>query len=271
MAEQLYTTLNNGVQMPLLGLGVYDMYNKEAEQAISTAFEIGYRLIDTATMYRNETEVGNAVRNSGIKRDEIFVTTKVNNPDHGYDAALRAFDQSMKKLNIGHIDLYLVHWPMKPRKDTWKALEHLYNTKQVRSIGVANYLMPFLHELETYASIVPVLNQVEFSPFLFSNDLLQYCNEHKIQLQSYTPITKGAKLKDKRLVQVAGKYGKTPAQIILRWNIQHGVSTIPKSANPERQKENFGIFDFNISEEDMRSIDSFDEKFRVQDNPMNYL
>lgn len=142
--QQLFTTLNNGNRMPLLGLGVYDMYNKEVENAIESAIEIGYRLFDTAAMYGNEVEVGNAIRQSGIERQEIFVTTKLNNPDHGYDATMKAFDTSMKKLNIDFIDLYLIHWPIKGRrKETWKALEYLYNNQQVRAIGVANYLVPF--------------------------------------------------------------------------------------------------------------------------------
>jgi diketogulonate reductase-like aldo/keto reductase len=168
MSNQLYTNLNNGCQMPLLGLGVYDMYNREAEQAVLWAFETGYRLIDTAEMYKNETEIGNAVRESGIDRTEIFITTKVNNGDQGFDKTLRAFDESLKKLNIDYIDLYLVHWPIKAtRKDTWLALEKLYTEGRVKAIGVANYLIPFLSELESYSSIVPAVNQVEFSPYLY--------------------------------------------------------------------------------------------------------
>lgn len=258
--------------MPLLGLGVYDMYHQEAERVIGKALEIGYRLIDTAAMYQNEREVGNAVRQSGISRTEIFITTKVNNPDQGYDATLKAFDASMKKLNVDYIDLYLVHWPIKgKRKDTWKALEYLYNNHMVKAIGVANYLLPFLEELSTYANIVPAVNQLEFSPFLFLKDLLTVCKEKNIQLQSYTPLTKGRKLNDERLLQLAKKYGKTPAQMILRWNIESGISTIPKTANIQRLKENFEIFDFSISKEDMVFMNSFHENYRVQLNPMEML
>ena len=270
MSEQLYTTLNNGIQMPLLGLGVYDMHSKEAEQAMQTAFEIGYRLIDTAAMYNNEVEVGNAVRNSGIKRNDLFITTKLNNPDHGYNSTLRAFDESMKKLNIDYIDLYLIHWPIKgKRKDTWKALEYLYTTKQVRGIGVANYLVPFLKELEGYSTVVPTVNQVEFSPFLYLKDLEAVCKEKNIQLQSYTPLTHGKKLNDKRLLSVAAKYHKTAAQIILRWNMQHGISAIPKSVKRERLEENFDIFDFDINEEDMNLLDNLNENFRVVGDPIH--
>ncbi|MCY7420963.1 MAG: aldo/keto reductase [Chitinophagaceae bacterium] len=270
--NQLYTTLNNGRSMPLLGLGVYDMHQAEAEKAIETALGIGYRLIDTAAMYNNEKEVGNAIRNSGVHRNEIFVTTKVNNTDHGYENALRAFDTSMKNLNIDYIDLYLVHWPIRgTREDTWKALEYLCYNQMVRAVGVANYLIPFLTELETYASLVPVLNQVEFSPFLYLKDLLNYCRQRNIQLQAYTPLTKGKKFKDPLIVELSNTYHKSPAQIILRWNIQKGVSAIPKSANPKRLQENFDIFDFEISEADMHKMDALNEYFIIVDDPITYL
>jgi diketogulonate reductase-like aldo/keto reductase len=270
--KQPYTTLNNGIQMPLLGLGAWDMYGKEAEQAVLDALEIGYRLIDTATLYNNEKEIGNAVRKSGIPRSEIFVTTKVPNSQQGYDATLKAFDASMKVLNIGYIDLYLVHWPIKgKRKDTWMALERLFIDKRVRAIGVANYLMPFLKELESYRLIIPAVNQIEFSPWLFLKNEFQYCKEHNIQLQSYSPLTRRKKFNDKRLQELCKKYNKTPAQIILRWNIEHFISTIPKSSNKKRLQENFDIFDFSLSKEDLDLMDSFDENFRVVEDPMEML
>lgn len=258
--------------MPLLGLGVYDMYNAEAEKAIETALQIGYRLIDTAAMYKNETEVGNAIRNSGVPRNEIFVTTKINNTDQGYENALRAFDTSMKKLNIDYLDLYLVHWPIRgKREETWKALEYLVNNQQVRAIGVANYLIPFLKELETYATLVPVVNQVEFSPFLYLKDLLNFCRQRNIQLQAFTPLTKGKRFNNPLLAELSNSYQKSPAQIILRWNVQRGVSAIPKSANPNRLKENFDIFDFEINENDMHKMDGLNEDFRIVDDPITYL
>jgi diketogulonate reductase-like aldo/keto reductase len=270
--NQLNTTLNNGISMPLLGLGVYDMYNREAENAVSTALEIGYRLIDTAAMYGNEEEIGNAIRKSSIKREEIFITTKVGNPDQGFDRTLRAFDESNKKLNCEYIDLYLVHWPIKrTRKETWLALERLYNEKRVRAIGVANYLIPFLKELETYGTITPAVDQVEFSPYLFLEDLLNECKQKTIQLQAYTPLLRGQRFSDTKLLSLSEKYGKTPAQIILRWALQLGVSTIPKSSNPKRLKENFDVFDFQISKEDMKKINSFNENFRVVEDPMELL
>ena len=264
--------LNNGIPMPLLGLGVYAMHGQEAERAVSQALEIGYRLIDTAAMYRNEVEIGNAIRSGAIPRKEIFLTTKVSNSDQGYDQTLHAFDESSRKLNAEYIDLYLVHWPLKAtRRETWQALERLYQEKRVRAIGVANYLIPFLDELATYAEMVPMVNQVEFSPYLFLEDVLQVCKERKIILQAYSPLVRSKKMSDPKLVQLAEKYDKTPAQIILRWAIQLGVSTIPKSSNPQRLRENFDIWDFEISAEDIQYISSFNENLRVVDDPMELL
>lgn len=267
-----YAELNNGLRMPLLGLGVYDMYNAEAEAAIHQAIEIGYRLIDTAAMYGNEVEVGNAIRQAGIPRNELFVTTKVNDLDQGYDATLRAFEISQKKLNCDYIDLYLVHWPIKnKRQETWKALERLYQEQQVRAVGVANYLIPFLDELLPIANFVPVVNQVEFSPYLFLQDLLHRCQVEGIVLQAYTPLVRGEKFQDPKLLGLAQKYGKSPAQIILRWALQLGVSSIPKSANPIRLQENFDVFDFVISEADMAFMATFNEDYRVVPSPMSML
>ncbi len=272
MNNQIYTTLSNGITMPLLGLGVYDMYNQEAEQAVVNAIEIGYRLIDTAALYRNETEIGNALQQSGIKREELFVTTKVADADQGFDSTLKAFDVSLKKLKLDYVDLYLVHWPVKhKRKETWLALEKLYSEKRVSSIGVANYLVPFLKEQESYRSVVPVLDQVEFTPWLFNAELLKYCSENNIQLQSYSPITRAKKFHDPRLVALCKKYNKTPAQVILRWNIEHGVSTIPKSSIKERLMENFDIWDFSLSAADVAAMDGFDENFRICEDPMELL
>jgi len=267
--QSLKITLNNGIEMPLLGLGVYDVYNREAEQAVARALETGYRLIDTAAVYRNETEVGNAVRQSGIPRNELFITTKVWNSEQGYDKTLRAFEASQRRLNCEYIDLYLVHWPVKEtRKETWKALETLYNENRVRAIGVSNYLLPFLNELVSYAGITPAVNQVEFSPYLYLKDLLEECRRRGIVLQAYSPLVRGQRMNDPKLLKISAKYSKTPAQVMLRWMLQHGVSAIPKSANPERIKENFDVFDFELSTGDMSFIDTFNEDFRVVDDPM---
>jgi methylglyoxal/glyoxal reductase len=268
--QQPYTTLSNGIQMPLLGLGVYDMYDKEAEQATLDALEIGYRLIDTASLYNNETEIGRAIKKCGLPRNEVFITTKVGNGDHGFDATMRAFETSLGKLQLDYVDLYLVHWPVSgKRKETWLALEKLYTDKRVRAIGVANYLVPFLEELSGYSSFTPMLDQVEFTPWLFQENLLEYCQERKIQLQSYSPITRGKKLGDPRLLELSKKYGKTPAQIVLRWNLEHGISTIPKSSSKIRLLENFEATGFSLGKEDVAYIDTFNEDFRICDNPMD--
>ena len=270
--KQLYTTLNNGVEMPLLGLGVYNMHGTEAIQATSTAIEIGYRLIDTAEMYFNEKEIGIALKESNTKRSELFVTTKVNNSNQGYDSTLKAFDESLRLLDVEYVDLYLIHWPIKgKRKETWKAIEKIYQEGRARAIGTGNYLLPFLKELEEYASITPAVNQIEFSPYLMMKDELDYCRLKKIQLQAYTPLLRGKKFKDEKLVSLANKYGKTPAQIILRWAIQQNISSIPKSSNRNRLNENFNIFDFQLSNEDIAQMNQFDEKLRIVGDPINML
>lgn len=269
--SQEYVKLNAGITMPMLGLGVYDMHEKEAENAVTEAINIGYRLIDTAASYGNEKQIGDAIRNSAIARADLFLTTKVANGDQGYDSTMRAFDKSLEKLQLDYVDLYLVHWPIRgKRKDTWKALEKLYAEKRVKSIGVANYLVPFLEELKEYADITPAVNQVEFSPYLYLEDLLQYCVNAGIQLQSYTPLIRGRKFDDPRLLKIAAKYIKTPAQIILRWNLQKKVSPIPKSSNNNRLKENFDLFDFSLSSDDMAALDQLNENYRVVDDPITY-
>ena len=266
------TKLNNGMTMPLLGLGVYDMYKADAERAVEDALEIGYRLIDTASMYENEIEIGNAIKNTGLDRKEIFLTTKLNNTDHGYEAALKAFEDSLKKLGQDYVDLYLIHWPIKEgRAASWKALEKLYAEKRVKAIGVANYNIALLEELKTTASIVPAVNQIEFSPWLYQEDLLAYCKEAGIQVQSYSPITRGLKFSDERLVLLCKKYDKTPAQIVLKWHLQHGISTIPKSSKKERLIENFEATSFTLSKEDVKIMNGFNENFRICDDPQTYL
>jgi diketogulonate reductase-like aldo/keto reductase len=265
-------TLNNGVVMPHLGLGVYDMHREEAEQAVATALRLGYRLIDTATMYGNEKEVGQAVRQSGIPREEVFVTTKLANPDQGYDNTLRAFEKSERTLDIGRIDLYLVHWPIRgKRKDSWKALERLVSEKRVRAIGVANYLEPFLDELSTYAHTPPAVNQVEFSPYLFREGLLQRCRKDGVVLQAYTPLTRGQRLRDPRLVAIASRYGRSTAQVILRWLVEMGICPIPKSVNPARLAENLDVFNFELKAEDRSALCQFDEGLAICGDPLEYL
>lgn len=269
---QVFTTLNNGVSMPLLGLGCWDMYGAEAQQTVETALHIGYRLIDTAAMYRNEAEVGAAIRAAGVPRSDLFVATKVGNPDQGYDTTLRAFEESREKLGLDYLDLYLVHWPIKgKRRDTWRALEKLYTDKAVHAIGVCNYLLPFLEEMESYSGIVPAVDQLEFTPYLMQAELLSECQRRGILLQAWSPLLRGQRFGDPKLQAMAQKYGKTPAQILIRWGIDHGISTIPKSASEQRLRENFDIFDFRIAPEDVAAIDGWNENFRMSgEDPMRY-
>ena len=267
-----YTKLNNGNSMPLLGLGVYDMYQQQAEQAVIDALEIGYRLIDTASMYENEKEIGNAIKNSGINRAEIFLTTKLNNSDHGYEQALKAFDKSLDLLGVDYVDLYLIHWPIKEGRDaSWKALEKIYSQGRAKAIGVANYTLPFLNELKQYSTIEPAVNQIEFTPWLFEKATYDYCKQASIQLQSYSPITRGIKFSDERLVALCEKYEKTTAQIILNWNLQLGVSTIPKSSQKQRLQENFDASNFKLDTQDVEFMNTFNEGFRICDDPMIFL
>ncbi len=266
------TKLNNGILMPMLGLGVYDMYQKQAEQAVETAIEIGYRLIDTASMYENEVEIGNAIKNSGINRSELFITSKLNNTDHGYEQTLQAFDKSVQLLGLDYVDLYLIHWPIKEgRKESWKALETIYATGRAKAIGVANYTLPFLNELKQYSSIEPALNQIEFTPWLFEKDTFDYCKQAGVQLQSYSPITRGIKFSDERLLELCDKYQKTPAQIILNWNLQLGVSTIPKSVQKNRLQENFDAANFTLDAQDVVFMNTFNDGFRICDDPIIFL
>jgi diketogulonate reductase-like aldo/keto reductase len=271
--KQLYSKLNNGVVMPMLGLGVYDMYNKVAEHAIESAIEIGYRLFDTAAMYRNETELGNAIRNSGIPRQDVFLTTKVNNPDHGYDETLKAFETSAQKIDCQYIDLYLIHWGIRfKRKNTWLALERLYREGRVRAIGVCNYSEPFLTEMQDYAGITPVVNQVEFTPYLYLKNLHEMCQSKEILLQAWSPLVRGQRMNDPKLLQIAQKYGKSPAQILIRWGLDLGISTIPKSATVHRLKENFDVFDFQLAAKDVVWMCGWNENLRVfGEDPMSFF
>lgn len=262
-------TLHNGVKMPWVGLGVYKMKNdQEVVNAVKSALEIGYRSIDTAQFYDNEEGVGQAIKESGIPREEIFVTTKIWNTHQGYDLTLKTFEKSLEKLGMDYVDLYLVHWPVPGKyKETWKALEHLYEQKKVRAIGVSNFLIHHLEDLFQEAEIKPMVNQVEFHPQLFQKDLLNFCNEHQILLEAWSPLARGKYFVDPVLQELSQKYGKTPAQIMLRWDVQHGVVTIPKSTHAQRQKENADIFDFELTEEEMKALDGLNQDKRVGPHP----
>lgn len=267
-----HVTLSNGVTMPYFGLGVFQAKNgKEVISAIDTALENGYRLIDTAALYGNEKGVGEAVRRSAVLREEVFVTSKVWNSDQGYDKTLRAFDDSMNRLKLDYLDLYLIHWPVKTKyKDTWKALERLYAEKRVKAIGVSNFLVHHLEDLANSANIRPMVNQVEFHPYLSQPSLLEYCKRVKIQLQAWSPLMQGRVVKVESLQKLAKKYKKTVAQVVLRWSLQKGVLTIPKSVNPNRILENSCLFDFNISASDIHKIDGLDRCERIGADPDNF-
>ena len=261
--------LNNGIEMPIFGLGTYQTRpGKETKDAVLSALEIGYRLIDTAAMYENEKAVGEAVRESGIPRDQIFVTTKLWNADHGYNRAISAFEKSLRRLGLSYIDLYLIHFPVERlRNESWRALETLLEGGKCRAIGVSNYMIWHLDELLKNSSAIPAVNQVEFNPYLYLKELHEFCNSHKIVLESYSPLTKGYKLDDPKLGELASKYSRTPAQILIRWALQKGVVVIPKSARKERILENAAVFDFEITPEDMKLLDSFNQNLRTSWDP----
>ncbi len=265
-------SLSNGVSMPYFGLGVFQAKDgKEVINAIDTAIENGYRLIDTAALYGNEKGVGEAVRKSPVPRNEIFVTSKVWNSDQGYDKTLKAFDKSMSRLKFDYLDLYLIHWPVKSKyKETWKALERLYAEKRIRAIGVSNFLVHHLEDLKSTAEVMPMVNQFEFHPHLVQPKLLDYCKKEKILPEAWSPLKQGLILDDDMLQDLGKKYKKTSAQIVLRWNLQKGVATIPKSVNQSRIVENASIFDFSLSPDDMRKIDRLDKHQRVGADPDNF-
>jgi diketogulonate reductase-like aldo/keto reductase len=248
--------LNNGRDMPVLGLGVWSMAEgAETEQAVLWALEAGYRLIDTAKIYGNEASVGRAVRKSGIAREEIFVTTKLWPSD--FLRVRSAFQTSLDKLGLAYIDLYLIHWPVPLMKNRiWKEFEKIYAAGLVRSIGVSNYSISQLESMAGAADIPPAVNQVLFHPFSYKKELLDYCKSKKIALEAYSPLARGRKLNDPVIADIAGKYGKTPAQIMIRWSLQHGLVAIPKSSNKKRIFDNAEVFDFQIESGDMKVLDN---------------
>jgi methylglyoxal/glyoxal reductase len=267
-------TLNNGVRMPQLGLGVYDPKSTtEIRQAVLWAFELGYRRIDTAAIYKNEDQVGQAILESGLSRQEIFITTKLWMDDMGYDSALRAFDESLHKLQTDYIDLYLIHWPRgkAERRTAWLALEKLYADKRVRAIGVSNYYIPHLEEMHDFAGVVPALNQIELSPYCHPADVLTYCRGRNIQIEAYAPLVRGWKQNDERLVAIAHKYHKTTYQLLLRWALQQQAIVIPKSIHKERIAANTEFFDFSITDADMAILNTFHDDTRVAWNPITFL
>jgi len=253
-------TLNNGINMPALGLGVYQMTNEQVAIAMKAAFDVGYCHFDTASFYKNEEAVGKAVRESGISREEIFITTKLWPTDYFW--AEKALTKSLKNLSLEYVDLYLLHWPTLGKGHAWKSLEKLYDQGLCKAIGVSNFSIEQLETLRKQARIIPAVNQVEFSPFMYRSELLAYCQANGIQLEAYSPLTRGKKLHNTAVEEIAKKYGKTSAQIMIRWSLQHGNVVIPKSSLPTRIAENANVYDFTLSEEDMECLNQLNENFR---------
>jgi len=264
--------LNNGVEMPWFGLGIHRAgAGQEVVEAMKCALNAGYRSIDAATYYENEHRVGEVLNECGIPREEIFLTSKVWNTDQGYHSTIRAFETSLEKMQTSYLDLYLLHWPMGNLSlESWRAMEELYEMGKIRAIGVSNFLIHQLKDLMAHARIMPMVNQVEFHPELVQPELLQFCKENRIQPEAWRPLMKGQVNEIKLLQELAEKYQKSPVQIVLRWDIQKGVVTIPKSVTPERIIHNADIFDFELVQEDMDKIDSLDQNKRMGQDPDNF-
>jgi 2,5-diketo-D-gluconate reductase A len=277
MATVPTITLNNGVEIPQLGFGVYQIKPEDTRQATLDALEVGYRHIDTAEMYGNEKEVGQAVRDSGIDRGEVFVTSKLNNGFHARADALKAFDQSLADLRFDYLDLFLVHWPL-PGIDvdyveTWKAMEEIHRSGRVKAIGVSNFKEHHLRRLFGETEIRPAVNQIEIHPYLAQDDLRGFNAEHEIVTEAWSPIAQGKVLDDPAIVRVAERVGRTPAQVTLRWHVQRGDVVFPKSVTRSRVEENFALFDFELSDDDMREITALDRGERTGPDPdtFNYI
>jgi diketogulonate reductase-like aldo/keto reductase len=257
--------LNNGVEIPLLGLGVYQSPpGQTTENAVRYALMIGYRLIDTAQLYGNEEDVGRALRKSGVSRDDVFITTKVWNSDQGYESTLQACNKSLQKLGLSYLDLYLIHWPVHGMsEETWKAMVRLLQEQKTRAIGVSNYDIDDLSQLMQSSDVLPAVDQVEFHPFLYQERLLRFCEKNGIQMEAYSPLTRGMRISHPTIVAVANKYRKTPAQVLIRWSLQHGLVVIPKSVHEERILENSKVFDFELEPEDMEHLNSLNENLRT--------
>jgi diketogulonate reductase-like aldo/keto reductase len=253
--------MTSGASIPQVGLGVWQAdQGAETRDAVTAALELGYRHVDTARVYRNEVDVGAAIKASRVPRDQVFVTTKLWNDDQGYDAALRALDKSLGRLGLDYVDLYLIHWPVAGKRgESWRALERAFEDKRARAIGVSNYLVPHLRELLAAAKVAPHVNQIELTPFLQRRETRALCAEHRIVVEAYSPLTRGERF-DHPVVRAAAKAtGRSPAQVLLRWGIQHGHVVLPKSVRRERIAENAALFDFTLDAETMRALDGLEE------------
>ncbi|RCV50692.1 aldo/keto reductase [Marinitenerispora sediminis] len=263
-------TLNNGVRIPQLGFGVWQVDNSEVVEPVRLAIEAGYRSIDTAAVYGNEQGVGEAIRQSGVARDDLFVTSKLWNSDQGYDSTLRAFDATLERLGLEQLDLYLIHWPLPARDtyiDTWKAFERLYADGRVRAIGLSNFQIPHLRRVLDEGSVVPAINQIELHPNLVQAELRAFHAEHGIATEAWSPLGQGHLLTDPAIGEIAESYGKTAAQVILRWHLQLGNVVIPKSVTPERIRSNFDVFDFELSAADVEALSALDAGKRFGPDP----
>ena len=271
MADQLYIKMNDGYKIPVVGLGTWKSEPGEATyKAVLDSINTGYRHIDTARAYDNEADVGKAVQDAEINRNELFITTKLWNRHQGYDEAIEACEKSLARLGCDYIDLYLIHWPLKgKRNDSWRALIELQKRGLCRSIGVSNFTIDNLKELEEKFGILPAANQVEFHPYHYQKDLLEYCNSKNIVIEAYSPLVHAKRMDEERLVAISEEIGKTPAQILIRWAIQRGMVVLPKSVNENRIIENFAVFDFEISDSLMKRLDDLDERYVTCWDPHN--
>ena len=271
MTDQLYMKMNDGYKIPVVGLGTWKSEPGEATyKAVLDSINAGYRHIDTARAYDNEADVGRAVQDADINRKELFITTKLWNRHQGYDEAIEACEKSLARLGCDYIDLYLIHWPLKDkRNESWRALIELQKKGLCRSIGVSNFTIDNLKELEDKFEVIPAANQVEFHPYHYQKDLLEYCNSKNIIIEAYSPLVHSKRMDEERLVAISEEIGKTPAQILIRWAMQRGMVVLPKSVNESRIIENFAVFDFEISDSLMKRLDDLDERYVTCWDPHN--
>ncbi|PKF87850.1 aldo/keto reductase [Bacillus sp. BA3] len=266
-------TLHNGVKMPQLGFGVFKVKNgNETVESVKKAIEVGYRAIDTAAIYENEEGVGQSIRECGVPREELFITSKVWNTEQGYETTLQAFDDSLNRLGLEYLDLYLIHWPGKDKYlETWRALEKLYKDGKVKSIGVSNFHVHHLENLLANSEVKPVVNQIELHPLLTQVEIRDYCAKHEIKVESWSPLGRGNLLEEPTINHIAKKHGKSSAQVLIRWHLQHDLVVIPKSITPSRIEENAHVFDFSLSLNEMNQIDALNKNERFGSNPDELL
>ncbi len=271
MTDQLFLKMNDNFQIPVVGLGTWKSEPGEATyQAVIDSIEAGYRHIDTARAYGNEESVGSAVRDSGVNREDVFVTTKLRWEDEGFESTIEACEKSLNRLNCDYIDLYLIHWPLREKRNhSWKAFIELRERGLCKSIGVSNFTIEHLAEIEAKFGILPAVNQVEFHPYYYQKELLDYCNSKNIIIEAYSPLAHAKRLDEPKLGAISEELGKTPAQVLIRWSIQRGMVVLPKSVNKSRIIENFSVFDFNISDSVMAKLDELDESFVTCWDPHN--